>query len=121
MPSSVHAPPVVMAGLVYVSTCATCGSAAQRYVKNGVDSTTAFNARTGRQVWRNNAGKYSSPIVADQDRVYLIGRSVVYGMKPVTRKQIRQAKARQARKARQAKAQRNKAQTRKRARARSKR
>jgi outer membrane protein assembly factor BamB len=90
MPSSVHAPPVVMAGLVYVSTCATCGSAAQRYVKNGVDSTTAFNARTGKQVWRNNAGKYSSPIVADQDRVYLVGRSMVYGMKPVKAKRARQ-------------------------------
>jgi outer membrane protein assembly factor BamB len=87
MPSSVHAPPVVMAGLVYVATCATCGSAAQRYVKTGVDSTTAFNARTGKQVWRNSAGKYSSPIVADQDRVYLVGRSMVYGMKPVQAKQ----------------------------------
>jgi outer membrane protein assembly factor BamB len=94
MPSSVHAPPVVMAGLVYVSTCATCGSAAQRYVKNGVDSTTAFNARTGKQVWRNPAGKYSSPIVADQDRVYLVGRSMVYGMKPV------KPKAKQGRSAR---------------------
>jgi outer membrane protein assembly factor BamB len=100
MPSSVHAPPVVMAGLVYVATCATCGSAAQRYVKTGVDSTTAFNARTGKQVWRNPAGKYSSPIVADQDRVYLIGRSMVYGMKPV------KPKAKQQRRKARAKAQR---------------
>ncbi len=96
MPSSVHAPPVVMAGLVYVATCATCGSAAQRYVKTGVDSTTAFNARTGKQVWRNPAGKYSSPIVADQDRVYLVGRSMVYGMKPVKPKQVRKAQRRAA-------------------------
>lgn len=92
MPSSVHAPPVVMGGLVYVSTCATCGSAAQRYVKQGVDSTTAFDARTGRQVWRNNAGKYSSPIVADQDRVYLTGRSIVYGLKPIRRRANRRGK-----------------------------
>lgn len=83
MPSSVHAPPVVLDGLVYVSTCSTCGSAAQRYVKTGTDSTTAFNARTGKQVWRNPAGKYASPIVADQDRVYLTGRSIVFGLKPV--------------------------------------
>jgi outer membrane protein assembly factor BamB len=83
MPSAVHAPPAVLDGLVYVATCATCGSAAQRYVKMGVDSTTAFNARTGRQVWRNPAGKYASPIVADQDRVYLTGRSVLFGLKPV--------------------------------------
>lgn len=92
MPSSVHAPPVVMGGLVYTSTCATCGSAAQRYVKQGVDSTTAFNARTGRKVWRNNAGKYSSPIVADQDRVYLTGRSIVYGLKPIRRRSQRTGK-----------------------------
>ena len=83
-----------MAGLVYVSTCATCGSAAQRYVKTGVDSTTAFNARTGKQVWRNPAGKYSSPIVADQDRVYLVGRSMVYGMKPVKPKQAGETRQR---------------------------
>jgi outer membrane protein assembly factor BamB len=86
MPSSVHAPPTVLDGLVYVATCATCGSAAQRYVKQGVDSTTAFDARTGKQVWRNNAGKYAAPIIADQDRVYLTGRSMLYGMKPVKAK-----------------------------------
>lgn len=82
MPSAVHAPPVVMGGLVYASTCATCGSAASRFVKMGTDSTTAFNARTGRTVWRNKAGKYASPIIADQDRVYLTGRSYVYALEP---------------------------------------
>jgi hypothetical protein len=49
----------------------------------GVDSTTAFNARTGRRVWRNAAGKYAMPIVADQERVYLTGRSVLFGLKSV--------------------------------------
>ena len=92
MPSSVHAPPAILDGLVYVATCATCGSAAQRYVKQGVDSTTAFNAKTGKQVWRNNAGKYASPIIADQNRVYLTGRSMLYGLKPVKPKQKQQAK-----------------------------
>jgi outer membrane protein assembly factor BamB len=87
MPSAVHAPPTVLDGLVYVATCATCGSAAQRYVKQGVDSTTAFNARTGKQVWRNPAGKYAAPIIADQQRVYLTGRSVLFGLKPVKPKQ----------------------------------
>jgi outer membrane protein assembly factor BamB len=82
MPSAVHAPPVVMGGLVYASTCSSCGSAAARFVKMGTDSTTAFNARTGRTVWRNNAGKYASPIIADQDRVYLTGRSYVYALEP---------------------------------------
>jgi outer membrane protein assembly factor BamB len=106
-PSAVHAPPVVLDGLVYVSTCSTCGSAAQRYVKTGVDSTTAFNAKTGRQVWRNAAGKYAAPIVADQDRVYLTGRSTLYGLKPVKARagkaQKREQRARAARKRRREK------------------
>ena len=55
-----------MDGLVYASTCSSCGSAASRFVKMGTDRTTAFNARTGRTVWRNNAGKYASPIIADR-------------------------------------------------------
>ena len=80
MASAVHAPPVVMGGLVYASTCATCGSAASRFVKMGKDGTTAFNARTGKRVWHNNAGKYASPIIADQDRVYLTGRSYLYAL-----------------------------------------
>jgi len=82
MASAVHAPPVVMKGLVYAATCATCGSAASRFVKMGKDGTTAFNARTGKVVWQNNAGKYASPIIADQDRVYLTGRSYLYALEP---------------------------------------
>jgi outer membrane protein assembly factor BamB len=93
MPASVHAPPVVLDGLVYAATCATCGSEAQRYVKQGVDSTTAFNAKTGKQVWRNPAGKYAAPIIADQQRVYLTGRSVLFGLKPVGKQQRRQSGA----------------------------
>jgi len=83
MPSAVHAAPTVMDGLVYVATCSSCGTEASRAVKMGTDSTTAFNAISGKQVWRNNAGKYANPIVADQDRVYLTGRSFLYGLRPV--------------------------------------
>ena len=87
MASAVHAPPVVMKGLVYAATCATCGSAASRFVKMGKDGTTAFKARTGRRVWHNNSGKYASPIIADQDRVYLVGRSFLYALeKPKAKK-----------------------------------
>ncbi len=82
LPSAVHASPVVMGGLVYASTCSSCGSAASRAVKSGTDSTTAFNALTGKPVWRNNAGKYASPIIADEHRAYLVGRSYLYGLKP---------------------------------------
>jgi outer membrane protein assembly factor BamB len=103
MPSGVHAPATVLDGLVYVATCATCGSAASRYVKTGVDSTTAFNARTGKQVWRNPAGKYASPIVADQDRVYLTGRSVLFGLKPVEKNAAKTQKVEQRQKRKAAK------------------
>ena len=78
--SAVHAPPVVMGGLVYAATCSSCGSAASRSVKHGPDGTTAYAARSGRVRWHNNAGKYASPIIADQDRVYLVGRSYLYAL-----------------------------------------
>ena len=84
MPSAVHAPPTVMDGLVYAAACSTCGSEASRYVKTGNrDITIAFNARNGREVWRFPNGKYAGPVIADQDRVYLTGRSFLYGLKPV--------------------------------------
>lgn len=82
MPSAAHAPPVVMGGLVYAAGCSTCGSEAARFVKKGRDGTTAFDARTGRVRWRNPAGKYASPVIADQNRVYLTGRSYLYGLQP---------------------------------------
>lgn len=79
-PGAVHAPPVIMNGLVYFATCATCGSEASRAVKKGVDSTSALSARSGRLVWRLNQGKYASPVVADRKRVYLTGRSFLYAL-----------------------------------------
>lgn len=92
MASAVHAPPVVMKGLVYAATCATCGSAASRFVEMGKDGTTAFTAKTGKVRWRNNAGKYASPVIADQDRMYLVGRSFLYGMeKPRAKKRKKKA------------------------------
>ena len=81
--SAVHSPPTVMAGLVYVAACSSCGSEASRFVKMGdKDLTVAFNARTGKQVWSFPNGKYAGPIIADQDRVYLTGRSILYGLEP---------------------------------------
>ena len=93
MPSAVHGPPAVMAGLVYASTCSSCGSEASRYVKMGRDSTTALDARTGRTVWRNNAGKYASPVVADRNRVYLTGRSYLYALEPRERPKRRRRRS----------------------------
>jgi outer membrane protein assembly factor BamB len=77
---AVHGAPTVMDGLVYYSTCSTCGSAASRSVKRGPDGTFALNARTGHAVWRFRAGKYANPIVADDDRVYLTGRSRLFAL-----------------------------------------
>ncbi len=83
MDSSVHSAPVVMDGLVYAAACSSCGAEASRYVKTGDrDLTVAFDANTGKEVWRFPNGKYASPVIADQDRVYLTGRSFLYGLKP---------------------------------------
>ncbi len=51
------------------------------------DLTVAFNAHTGKEVWSFPNGKYASPIIADQDRVYLTGRSILYGLEPRKTKQ----------------------------------
>jgi outer membrane protein assembly factor BamB len=78
-PGSITGAPTVMSGLVYFSVCGTCGLGGSRYVERGRPQTFALNARTGRVVWRFPDGKYS-PIVADRDRVYLVGRTRVYGL-----------------------------------------
>lgn len=80
VPSAVHSAPTVMDGLVYFATCSDCGREAARTVKRGPDGTYAVSARTGRTVWRFPAGKFASPIVADEKRIYLSGRSKLFGM-----------------------------------------
>ena len=78
-PGSIHGAPTVLAGLVYFSTCGTCGQNGSRYAKRGPRRTYALDARTGRPVWMFRDGLYS-PIVADRWRVYLVGRTRVYGL-----------------------------------------
>ncbi len=81
--SAVHSSPVVMGGLVYTAACSSCGSEAARYVKMGTkDLTVALDAESGKEVWRFPNGKYASPVIADEDRVYLTGRSSLYGLDP---------------------------------------
>jgi eukaryotic-like serine/threonine-protein kinase len=41
--------------------------------------TYALDARTGRQLWTFPDGKYT-PVVADRDRLYLLGYARLYGM-----------------------------------------
>ncbi|MFN2616541.1 MAG: PQQ-binding-like beta-propeller repeat protein [Thermoleophilaceae bacterium] len=81
-PGAVHGAPTVMNGLVYFSTCSTCGSSAQRTVKRGPDVTFALKARSGRFAWRFPAGKYANPVVADGRRIYVTGRSALFALAP---------------------------------------
>jgi outer membrane protein assembly factor BamB len=57
--------PTVVAGRVYFATL------------HG--TTYALDAKTGRRVWTYPDGKYS-PVVADRDRLYLVGYARVYGL-----------------------------------------
>ena len=79
MPAAVHGAPTVMAGLVYFSTCGFCGQHGSRYAKRGPNGTFALDARTGKLVWTFPDGQYS-PVVADEERVYLAGATRVYGL-----------------------------------------
>jgi outer membrane protein assembly factor BamB len=73
---TVHAAPTVMGGLVYYAICSTCGSEAQRAVAGGSDAVYAVRARDGKRMWKfMGGGKYANPVVADNERVYVTGRS----------------------------------------------
>jgi outer membrane protein assembly factor BamB len=97
-PGAVHAAATVMRGLVYYATCSSCGAEAQRSVKRGPDGVYALNARNGRQVWRFPNGKYANPVVADDERIYVTGRSFFYSMEPrAARKKPRSERRRQRR------------------------
>ena len=57
--------PTIVAGRVYFATLA--------------GRTYALNARTGSPLWTFPDGKYS-PVVADAERLYLVGYTRVYGL-----------------------------------------
>ena len=78
-PGGVSGAPTVMSGLLYFSTLGAFGGRHQRRVEPGANQTFALDARTGKRVWSFADGAYS-PIVADRDRVYLVGRTRVYGL-----------------------------------------
>ena len=59
--------PTVMAGIVYFATLG--------------GRTYGLDARTGKQVWTFPDGRYT-PVVADDDRVYLTGHKRIYGLEP---------------------------------------
>ena len=70
--------PTVMDGVVYFSNSALRRGAPRR-VELGANSTFALDARTGKRLWTFPDGRYS-PIVADSQRLYLVGRTRVYGL-----------------------------------------
>ena len=49
------------------------------YFSTFKERTYALDARTGRQLWTFEDGKYGG-VVADRDRLYLVGHARVYGM-----------------------------------------
>jgi outer membrane protein assembly factor BamB len=78
---SIHGSPAVMNGLLYFSVCGTCGHRGVRYAKQGRPGTFAIDARTGKLVWSFFDGRYA-PLVADEERVYIMGKSRVWGLDP---------------------------------------
>jgi outer membrane protein assembly factor BamB len=82
--------PTVMDGLVYFSTCGSCS-----HFESDVHGRRSFaaDARTGRVVWRFHDGEYS-PVVADGQRVYLMGFTSLYGLAPKHARTRRTAGAR---------------------------
>ena len=83
-PAAIHGAPTVLDGLVYFSTCGTCGSHGSRHAKSGPRGTYAVDARNGRLVWKFKDGQYS-PVVADSERMYLVGRTHVYAFVPASK------------------------------------
>lgn len=83
-PAAIHGAPTVLSGLVYFSTCSGCGSHGSRSAKAGPRGTYAVDARNGKLVWQFPDGQYS-PVVADSQRLYLVGRTHVYGFVPASK------------------------------------
>jgi outer membrane protein assembly factor BamB len=82
-PGAIAGAPTIMGGLVYFSSASgQTGPRAQRYIKRGKRGTYALDARTGKLVWKWPGMGMYSPIVADEERVYLVGSTRVVGLKP---------------------------------------
>jgi outer membrane protein assembly factor BamB len=79
-PGAVHGAPVLMDGLLYFSTCSRCGQNGVREAKAGPDGIYAIDITTHKIVWSDREGKYS-PLVADEERVYLIGPGSIRGVR----------------------------------------
>ncbi len=83
-PAAIHGAPSVVNGILYFSTCPSCGSHGSRFAKAGPRGTFGLDARNGRLLWRFSDGQYS-PVVADSERLYVAGWTHVYALEPVRR------------------------------------
>ncbi len=97
--SAIHGAPTVMNGLVYFAACPRCGKTASRYAKQGDRGTYALDARSGKLVWRFPDGVFS-PVVADSQHLYLVGRSRVFSFAPKNRRARAPARKKPAKKQR---------------------
>jgi outer membrane protein assembly factor BamB len=82
--SAIHGAPSVVNGIVYFSACPRCGSVASRYAKQGDRGTYGLNARSGKLMWRWPDGVFS-PVVADSNHLYVVGRSRLFSFAPKNR------------------------------------
>ena len=81
VPRPIHGAPTVMDGLVYFSTCGFCGHARLALREAAARAAPSRSTRaTGKLVWTFPDGQYS-PLVADEQRVYLAGDTRVYGLR----------------------------------------
>ena len=87
---SIHGAPTIVDGLLYFSTCGTCGQFGSRSSERGPRRTYAIDARNGRLVWSFPDGHYS-PVVADEERLYLAGSTRVYALAPRSARPPRRA------------------------------
>jgi outer membrane protein assembly factor BamB len=87
---AVHGAPTILNGVLYYSTCPICGRGGTRHTKRGLPGTFGVDARNGRRLWKHWAGRYS-PVVADRERLYVVGYTRIYGFEPI-RKHAKKAK-----------------------------
>lgn len=81
-PAAVHGAATIVDGIVYFSTMKGKHTGSARFVKDGPGKTFGLDARTGKEVWRRNEGRYT-PIIADGQRVYFTGFGHLYGLEPL--------------------------------------
>jgi outer membrane protein assembly factor BamB len=80
-PGPVSGAPTVLGGLVYFSTCGSCSA----YESNpDARRTFAVDARTGALRWRFPDGEYS-PVATDGRRLFVLGYTRLYALKPSSR------------------------------------